>query len=44
MVYHGDFSTAKNADILSKIAIADDYNSKELFILDYYWGKNLGKE
>lgn len=37
IVYHGDFSSAKNAEILSKLAISDDFNN-------YYWGKNLGKD
>lgn len=27
IVYHGDFSSAKNAEILSKLAISDDFNS-----------------
>lgn len=37
VVYHGDFSSASGASILSDIAIADDYNN-------YYWGTGLGKE
>jgi hypothetical protein len=27
VIYHGDFSTAQGAEILTKIAIGDDYNS-----------------
>lgn len=37
VVYHGDFANAEGAEILNKIAAADDYNT-------YYWGKDLGKD
>ena len=30
IVYHGDFASAESAEILNKIAAADDYNSKIL--------------
>lgn len=32
VVYHGDFSACENANILNKIAVADDYNSIILII------------
>lgn len=37
VVYHGDFASAEGSDILTKIAVGDDYNT-------YYWGKDLGKD
>lgn len=33
IVYHGDLSSATGADVLSKLAVADDYNS--IFCLNY---------